>query len=73
MKPAVLQTATATDAAAPDAGCDDEELHELLTDYRWLRVSPKKLVHSHIVGKVVSFLSECCEASDCPAGVAVTL
>ena len=48
---------------------DDVELRALLTDRRLVRVSDKKLVYSHIVGKATMFLSDCCEESDCPHGV----
>lgn len=45
---------------------EGDELRILLTDRRLVRVSDKKLVYSHIVGKAASFLSECCDWEKCP-------
>ena len=61
--------AAATQAADGKAAAGSaEQLTALLTDRRLVRVSDKKLVYSHIVGKATSFLSDCCDAVTCPAG-----
>ena len=54
--------------AAPAAEPDDVTL--LLTDRRLVRVSDKKLVYSHIVGKAAGFLSDCCTDEACPRAAA---
>ena len=53
--------------SADKAVCDEDvELRVLLTDRRLVRVSDKKLVYSHIVGKAAGFLSGCCDDVACP-------
>ena len=43
----------------------------LLTDRRLVRVSDKKLVYSHIVGKAMSFFGECCDGNVVMPGCAL--
>lgn len=46
---------------------DDADTLALLLDYRLVR-SHGKCLSSHVVGCVISFLSQCCVWSECPVG-----
>ena len=65
--------AVADDSAPTSAGYQFDELCALLTDYRLVRVSDKKLVYSHIVGKAAGFLSNCCDNWNCELDAALNL
>ena len=49
------------------APAQERDLRELLTDYRLTRVHGK-IAASHIAGKAVSFLSQCCDSISCFEG-----
>lgn len=54
-------------SVAAAASSEADQQRELLTDRRLVRVSDKKLVYSHIVGKATTFLLDCCTDFDvCP-------
>ncbi len=58
-------TALAPPVPSPVEHDGDHGVRALLTDRRLVRVSDKKLVYSHIVGKAAGFLSDCCEGPVC--------